>query len=539
MATDPMGKLFSGLTAITGQTFMGTLFGPTPGMDPATVLDRLVNSPSTIAKAVAFVKEAQSVPPTSLDADTRLLLQHALHAVNTNGGPVGRPDLLLSGIADVAVKATIRPGDTSHKAGYLEFFRWLAMGKKDEEAPDKKHPVTNETIDHAHLPKNPDAHKCAGCGHTDSRMMICTGCLLRTDGHTTFVTAYCSKVCQTAHWKKHKTACKGQQRFQRAASTFQAVFYLFMEYISDPSGQRTKISEENGVLCVDSITSDMELGLGYRGDSVLSRMFALLGTTAPSEEARRAALMTEGCAEIMGTALSLFELLIRPTITSLEKIRVTPRNVHKPTRESKGPSGLVNYTTLWDHFILGATIPGGQRVILDFSAPQFGWAEYIAPAEHYIKHRVATIRETTREPFLGNPMLDMQQLMDPTSAIVNKKRREAAESLAATLKSHMVRSLGGYDKLLNAKGDEFKTAQEALIKKAESALEAYLRSFQQGHLYRFYLSAELAILVVDDGELYGKLKKVWYSKDKYEKLKGTPAVLRRVYLHRYRKAVGN
>ena len=285
------------------------LFAGLPTLNAQTTLDRLVESPNTLDRATAFVKEAQSVPFTSLDADSRLLLKHALYAVDPKR-PMGRLDLLLSGIADLAVKTSVHPDDHSAKARYLRHFRWLAMGNKDEESPYQEQPMTNDGVDHAHLPENPSAKRCAGCGSTDSKMASCSGCLFQTAGRITFVTAYCGKACQKAHWKQHKVSCKGAQRFYHAASTFQAVFALFLELALDPSGQCTDIQEENGVIRVDHIDNDMELGLGFRGASILSRKFPP-GLSAPSREAWSAALFASSCTEVMTRALSIFELFIR------------------------------------------------------------------------------------------------------------------------------------------------------------------------------------------------------------------------------------
>lgn len=38
-------------------------------------------------------------------------------------------------------------------------------------------------IDRAHLPKNTDHEKCAGCRKTEGEMMACSGCLIRTNGY--------------------------------------------------------------------------------------------------------------------------------------------------------------------------------------------------------------------------------------------------------------------------------------------------------------------------------------------------------------------
>ena len=314
------------------------LFTDLPTLNAQLNLNRLVEAPNTLNKITTFVKEAQSVPFESLDADSRLLLKHALHAVDPSQ-PLGRPDLFLSGIADLAVKASVHPDDHSAKARYLRHFRWLAMGKKDEESPYQKQPVTNNGVDHAHLPENPSSKICAGCGSTDSKMSACAGCHFQTAGFTTFITAYCGKTCQRAHWKQHKVSCKGAQRFYHAASTFQAVFALFLELAHDSCGQYADIHEENGVLRVDQIDNGMELGLGFRGASILSRKFSP-GLSAPSREAWSAALLASCCREVMTTALSIFELFIRRKCsvfypaTNLHLTILVYSSHHQVTRES-------------------------------------------------------------------------------------------------------------------------------------------------------------------------------------------------------------
>lgn len=40
---------------------------------------------------------------------------------------------------------------------------------------------------------------CAGCGSIDRKLLKCSGCKC---------VRYCSKACQTKHWKNHKKLCK-------------------------------------------------------------------------------------------------------------------------------------------------------------------------------------------------------------------------------------------------------------------------------------------------------------------------------------------
>jgi len=207
--------------------------------------------------------------------------------------------------------------------------------------------------------------------------------------------------------------------------------------------------------------------------------------------------------------------------------------------ESKGPNSPVNYITLWVHEILRVTLPGGQKIILDPSAAQFGWVEYIAPAEHYLKHRAQAICEAIAEPFPVDPMLNLIASMDLTSATVERKRKEAAALLAVAMQSYFSQSCGSFAKFLDMKKDEFEVAHDAAIGEAKRVLENELRAFQQGDLYKFYLSGDLGIRVADDLQLCNKLKKVWYSEEEYEKLKGVSWALRRRYLNRYRKVLGN
>lgn len=212
--------------------------------------------------------------------------------------------------------------------------------------------------------------------------------------------------------------------------------------------------------------------------------------------------------------------------------------MHKPMYESKGPNSPVNYITLWDHEILRVTLPGGQKVILDPSAAQFGWVEYMAPAEHYLKHRVQVIRGAVAEPFPVDPMLALQDFMDPTSGIVQRKRKEAAASLAVAMQSYFGQSCGSVAKFLDMKKDEYEVAHDAAIGEAKRVLEKKLRAFQQGDQYKFYLSEDMNIGVAHDLQLCNKLKTVWYSEEEYKKLKGTTWALRQRYLTRYRKALG-
>ncbi|KAK3311699.1 uncharacterized protein B0T15DRAFT_83260 [Chaetomium strumarium] len=136
-------------------------FPSLPILNARTELDQVL-LPCIHDKVVDFLKEVMHhmhVPNSSMDAsfrrfdlmdeDCKLFLQHVSDAV---GHGVERPHLLVSAIAHLAVKASIRTDDHSAKAKYLRHFRWVAMGKKDEESPYEKQQTANE-VDHAHLPR--------------------------------------------------------------------------------------------------------------------------------------------------------------------------------------------------------------------------------------------------------------------------------------------------------------------------------------------------------------------------------------------------
>ena len=89
---------------------------------------------------------------------------------------------------------------------------------------------------------------------------------------------------------------------------------------------------------------------------------------------------------------------------------------------------------------------------------------------------------------------------------------------------------------LDQKSKQLVTMETANVSAASGAGAMYTTV---GDLYKFYLSGDLGIRVADDLQLCNKLKKVWYSEEEYEKLKGVSWALRRRYLNRYRKVLGN
>jgi hypothetical protein len=300
---DPVEKLFDGLPTMNHWTTINWLAS-------GYVLDKLRT----------FVTEAESVPASSLDTDCSHLLKYASEAVEES-----MVHCFLTGIADLAVKTEIRADDHSRKANYLRYFRWLAMGRKDEESPYEQEQITDK-VDHAHLPENPSDNECAGCGSTDSELFRCSGCLVQTeDGKTVFVTAYCGRACQMAHWKAHRVFCRELQQLHRAACTFREVYTLFLEFTADPSGLPTEIREENGMIQVVYPTSWREIGLGYRGESILCRDAALKGPSAPSKEAWLAAHLTERSGEATRTTRPIFDLFIGRKCSVL---RATHHQVH-------------------------------------------------------------------------------------------------------------------------------------------------------------------------------------------------------------------
>ncbi|KAK0719642.1 hypothetical protein B0H67DRAFT_158884 [Lasiosphaeris hirsuta] len=371
-----------------------------------------------------------------------------------------------------------------------------------------------------------------------------------TGDHPTFATAYCGTQCQACrHWDADKASFKALRKLHRAASIFHEVFVDFVAMTYDPRIAPVNISERDGVVHFQTMGIDsFEQLLGFQGKHVLGRFPDHL---APSNEIRMMALMMDACREPLTSALLLFQVLIEPLCDSIEKIAFLPKNIQQPMKFTNGTLDSAKYTSLVAHEVIRATMPSGQQFIFDFSGQQFGWMEFMAPADKYLRHRCHKIKSTQKSPFsnLGDisSLLEGFDLTDTTALQIGggvekitgaiwKAKKARANKLAKTLNQHITENFGGLSELLNMPNPEFQDAHNSVVGKAKMELIRMAREFENSETMRFYLSSNGSGLeVATTGSLCQKLTKVWLTEEEYEKSKNAPFSLRNVWRQRYER----
>jgi hypothetical protein len=315
----------------------------------------------------------------------------------------------------LALTKDVADDDDSHKARYLRFCRWIGQGRKDKTAHfgplSETGPVPS--VSTAVLPESADFSKCAECGK-DGATKQSSGCLIRTDNHTTFATSYCSKECQVKHWKKHRALCRDMERITRAMALFQDIFEHFLALTCPGTAPRpTEITGKYGNVVVTYQSNFLD---PQDEGQILSRFPLEL---ASSPDTARAALAHMRSRDILTRARTLFEMLIRrkylvftsphpspcqiryassprldfmlilPAAATCAQIRdfiFDAKNMDKPVLVTR-PYWDEHSALLGTEVIL-AMLPCGETVVLDPTGVKFGWKERVSLFGEFLAHRV-------------------------------------------------------------------------------------------------------------------------------------------------------
>jgi hypothetical protein len=264
------------------------LFAALPDPDVDRTTDGASSSVQVSQALREFIKDE-----VSDDMDYEYLLDCAQKSFKIAFNPV---IYFRQQLAHLAVQKPVDRKDKSQKARQLKYYRWIALGKKNESYPfvagEPQGPPSTAKITAMVGPTT-----CAACGKNGANMR-CPDCNFLDDVHVVEKTAYCNKNCLHSHLDAHKTICEGRKMVYRAALLLEAIFLVMAEntFVHPIS----KAWEENGILYTMCDSLDR---LGMTGQAIFVRFPKTLFT---SDDMRQSVLVWGQSEEI---SLSLFPLI--------------------------------------------------------------------------------------------------------------------------------------------------------------------------------------------------------------------------------------
>ncbi|TPX14432.1 uncharacterized protein E0L32_005396 [Thyridium curvatum] len=452
-------------------------------------------------------------------------------------------------LASVALDSTsdinIGEGSTNKKFEHLAYYRWLALGAKDEDDPFEDHPKKKKAPSHKHIPTDILSSVCGNCGKGGANHN-CDKCLIRSDGRSAFKQAYCNKACKLAHGAAHKTACEEMQRVSRAASMFKEVFvhYLLKMNYHD----LTDITEKDG-LVVNTLASLAPKA--YTGGIAFHSFPTHLARTREEAVASLLAIQTRECLDNFENMLKTFfrrvgtDLVIffggaittrLPLVKSIERVSVLPKNVERPACNVDGDkSGILkHFISMESHDLIRLTTESGIELAFDPTGAQFGWSEVITPWEAYESHRVQQIISATGPNDIVRPEKHQYMLMRYGSA----QGQQVAEVLTTrtimmikltTVLNAEIFKGGGMFNMTNLGHDEFLSTQGRLLEACKDAIDSRALNWYSDPSNRFFMNSFLIPEVCGTTEDADRLKKVWLHQALYEALKDKQTDLHRLW----------
>ncbi|KAI1079237.1 hypothetical protein F5B20DRAFT_581655 [Whalleya microplaca] len=520
---DELQNILNGMMNDTREDPVLALFQDLPlPKDRYYSIDDESTSHQYLAAMLRLLKNAQS--KSSTDPDFDYLLEAArVGWARREGGAYFSAQL-----ARLAVDKEVLEIDNSIKGQQLRYYRWLAQGAKDEDSPFSTlhgQPSTANRDIHAWLPQRPGSRLCANCGKGNSTNE-CANCRVIIDGHKVFATTYCGKECQASHWKDHKLACQSLKTVCRASSVFQEL--LDCHSTSCYADNVVAISENGGIIISELHDYD---ALAYQGSHILREFPAHL---APSEGHAFAVAHYGRCADIFTVALSPLQLLIGASCKSMEKVVFYPKNMHRPINIVR--YGSHDYNSLRSHEVIRVTLNSEEQVVLDPTAAQFGWREYMAPWSIYEKQRVRKIKTVLpihigpRPHRLAEAEAEARQSTGDLTADI-KQAQLAIMEAATTVTEWTALKYGGIRGLLKLKED-FEDARAKVVSAANNAINEHDQRLKDSPAGKLYFAPNGQIALTNNQEGYNRLRAIWFSKEVYETHKDDPNKLHALWVQR-------
>ncbi|KAI0187800.1 hypothetical protein F4808DRAFT_468404 [Astrocystis sublimbata] len=442
--------------------------------------------------------------PPSEDPDYPFLLHYiSLAAEKRKTSMVG---YFRQQMAHLAMQKPIDRKDKSAKTRQLKYYRWLALGLKNESwpFPTMKPGGAASTVRIAGL-ANPTS--CAFC-HKPGANYRCPTCNIQDNKYVVNKTAYCNKKCLEEHHDTHKPICEGRVMVYRTAQMLGFIFMAMQDatYVY-PIG---KSFLKNGIIYL--IDGDWDRA-GMTGRSVF---FPFPKHQVDSAETHRALLYWGQCKELNLSLYPLIRYMFKQICGNVELIFISPKNVLRPICQLT--KGRAFNLCLHRHICLGLTLASGEKYIIDLTGASFGWHEVLTPWETWMDLRAGRWESDPFRPATG----------DLKEYISNNTLDSFQQEVRIMLLKTLVHELNGllranncqsFDKLVKLPEPEWRRAEGEIVQMVQNQI--YLRVTCEYHktAYRLYFTPppEFALHIAKrDAAAY---KKVWMSGKEYDQLR--------------------
>lgn len=217
----------------------------------------------------------------------------------------------------------------------------------------------------------------------------------------------------------------------------------------------------------------------------------------------------------------------------MAEIQLTPKNA------SIAVSHVVNFGifngALAQHEVLCATMPSGEKFIIDLSGGQFGWHENLSLARDFLTTRSA--RVTKSGPLgLNQETEDGMRMAAPVDCIERmgyKLKKEVAAIMASKIKDFL--SSEGFTgpsaitDMLGTKETDFDACLQRLLHATDTAMTAVLDEYMAQGLYRLCLTRKETVRVTIRARDAATYRGIWLTEKEWAPIRDKPDKLLKLW----------
>ncbi|ROW16003.1 hypothetical protein VPNG_02607 [Cytospora leucostoma] len=518
-------------------------------------------------------------PRTSHNSDEAYILEKVTRLVHDLDDPNvfirGCDILFLAILGDIALRCGRNINDltdTSMKSHWTRYALWVIRGRRDGEIPfstgegtaacpsQVKSSPSREYYATLNAATARATQRCDHCGKSEGKLLRCTRCLVDEDWAYLAV-AYCSKECQVAGWKKHKSICLPRQLLSRAVSVVQLLSRQFEQRTFNLGYDIISVRE-------DAIRLKVIAGMPWDDPSLTPEAFKggfifrpppcqVLG--ADSEASRdydEAVLRHSKCTQQSTVEWPYIELFIEGLCNSINVLPVFPKNASIVVSDVVS-AGTLNGAIV-KHGVLNLRTDSGEAFVLDLSSPQYGWRETLSPTRDYVATRVA--KADVEQPRVAHAgKLERLRAINMGDHVVTagyKLKAEVAQVVLFTIRNflHSEGFLGqkgvvnsmwrvlikGSDSAKQEPGANVQLAVRAMLKLDKAAFEScrsrilsltdvaisdVVNQYASRGLYCLCLDSGLNLRVTDDEYWANVYRGLWLTQEEWEPIRDKPEEL--------------
>lgn len=200
--------------------------------------------------------------------------------------------------------------DSPAKAVQLLYYRWVALGRRDDDYPFTREYTNFQLGEGGHSLKSydflPESLTCPRfCSYCDSpgSNVRCLDCQIIIDPQIIQGESYCRKACADAHWPEHCAVCLDRRSLYRSVAILYDLFLLIKEKTYPV--QLASIREQHGVVFTQEKSWDKAACAGEMAIRPFPRALA------SSKEQFRAVLLSADCDSVMAVYKLLLDDFIK------------------------------------------------------------------------------------------------------------------------------------------------------------------------------------------------------------------------------------